>query len=161
MMNNDGRVLAFDLHPNRVKLIRSGAERLGLTCVRADVNNAKVFNPNLPLADRVLVDAPCSGLGVIRRKPEIKYKDPAEFDRLPVIQAEILDTASRYVKVNGLLVYSTCTVSKAENEEVVKQFLASHEDFEPADSNDAFMQTITPDMYGSDGFFIAKLRRRR
>lgn len=160
LMNNDGRVLAFDLHPNRVKLIRSGAERLGLTCVRADVNNAKVFNPNLPLADRVLVDAPCSGLGVIRRKPEIKYKDPAEFDRLPVVQAEILDTASRYVKVNGLLVYSTCTVSKAENDEVVKQFLASHEDFEPADSNDAFMQTITPDMYGSDGFFIAKLRRR-
>ena len=152
---------SFTLAELMNKLIRSGAERLGLTCVRADVNNAKVFNPNLPLADRVLVDAPCSGLGVIRRKPEIKYKDPAEFDRLPVIQAEILDTASRYVKVNGLLLYSTCTVSKAENEEVVKHFLASHEDFEPADSNDAFMQTITPDMYGSDGFFIAKLRRRR
>jgi 16S rRNA (cytosine967-C5)-methyltransferase len=124
------------------------------------VNNAKIFNTELPMADRVLVDAPCSGLGVIRRKPEIKYKDPSEFDRLPVVQAEILDTASRYVKENGFLVYSTCTVSKAENEEVVKQFLAFHKDFEPAMDNDLFMQTITPEMYGSDGFFIAKLRRR-
>lgn len=159
MMNNEGIVLAFDLHPNRVKLIRSGAERLGLTCVTAEVNNAKIFNPDLPMADRVLVDAPCSGLGVIRRKPEIKYKDPAEFERLPIIQGEILDTASRYVKPNGLIVYSTCTVSKAENDEVVKKFLASHKDFVPAVEGDSFMQTITPDMYGSDGFFIAKLKR--
>ncbi|MBQ8965354.1 16S rRNA (cytosine(967)-C(5))-methyltransferase RsmB [Ruminococcus sp.] len=159
MMNNEGRVLAFDLHPNRVKLIRSGAERLGLTCVTADVNNAKVFNSELPAADRVLVDAPCSGLGVIRRKPEIKYKSPEDFDRLPMVQYDILDTASKYVKVGGLIVYSTCTVSRAENDEVIKRFLSEHEAFER--DGDDFMQTITPDMYGSDGFFIARLRRRR
>ena len=158
MMGNEGRVLAFDLHPNRVKLIKSGAERLGLTCVTADVNNAKVFNDKLPQADRVLVDAPCSGLGVIRRKPEIKYKDPAEFERLPQVQYEILDTASRYVKAGGLMVYSTCTVSRAENDDVVKRFLAEHDDFEP--DGDDLMQTITPEMYGSDGFFTAKLRKR-
>ena len=149
MMNNEGRVLAFDLHPNRVNLIRNGAERLGLSCVSAEVNNAKVFNKDLPMADRVLVDAPCSGLGVIRRKPEIKYKDPKEFERLPEVQYEILDTASKYVKPDGIIVYSTCTVSRAENDE----------DFMP--EGDSFMQTITPDMYGSDGFFIAKMRRRR
>lgn len=163
MMNNEGRVLAFDLHPNRVKLIRSGAERLGLGCVEADVNNAKVFNEGLPIADRVLVDAPCSGLGVIRRKPEIKYKNPEEFDRLPLVQYEILDTSSKYVKVGGLIVYSTCTVSRAENDEVVSRFLAEHDDFGPADEVDGepYMQTITPEMYGSDGFFIARLVRRR
>ncbi len=159
MMNNEGKVLAFDLHPNRVKLIRSGAERLGLTCVTADVNNAKIFNSDIPVADKVLVDAPCSGLGVIRRKPEIKYKDPSEFDRLPEIQGDILDTASKYVKVNGTMVYSTCTVSKAENDDVIRKFLGSHKDFVPAEDEETFMQTITPDMYGSDGFFIAKLKR--
>ena len=158
MMGNEGRVLAFDLHTNRVKLIKSGADRLGLSCVTAEVNNAKVFNDKLPPADRVLVDAPCSGLGVIRRKPEIKYKDPADFERLPAVQYEILDTASKYVKAGGLMVYSTCTVSRAENDDVVKKFLAAHEDFEP-DGED-FMQTITPEMYGSDGFFTARLRRR-
>lgn len=161
MMNNEGRVMAFDLHANRVKLIRSGAERLGLSCIEADVNNAKVFNVDLPLADRVLVDAPCSGLGIIRRKPEIKYKNPEDFERLPQVQYEILDTCSRYVKVGGVIVYSTCTVSRAENDEVVNRFLAEHEDFAPADDTEHFMQTITPEMYGSDGFFIAKLVRRR
>ena len=158
MMNNEGKVLAFDLHANRVKLIRSGAERLGLSCVSAEVNNAKVFNKDLPVADRVLVDAPCSGLGVIRRKPEIKYKDPEELVRLPQVQYQILDTSSKYVKQNGLIVYSTCTVSRAENDEVVERFLKEHQDFIP-DGADA-VQTITPDMYGSDGFFIARLRRR-
>ena len=159
MMGNDGRVLAFDLHANRVKLIRSGAERLGLSCVTADVNNAKIFNEELPQSDRVLVDAPCSGLGVIRRKPEIKYKDPKELERLPQVQYEILDTASNYVKPGGLIVYSTCTVSRAENDEVVQRFLTEHEGFVP--EGDDAIQTITPDMYGSDGFFIAKMRRRR
>lgn len=163
MMGNEGKVLAFDLHPNRVKLIRSGAERLGLSSVAAEVNNAKEFNASLPMADRVLVDAPCSGLGVIRRKPEIKYKDPKDFERLPQVQYEILDTSSRYVKAGGSMVYSTCTVSRAENEEVVQRFLAEHDSFAPYDdgSGEPFMQTITPDMYGSDGFFIARLVRRR
>ncbi len=168
LMNDKGSVLAFDLHPNRVRLIEQGAERLGLTSVKAAVNNAKVFYAALPAADRVLVDAPCSGLGVIRRKPEIKYKDPKDFERLPEIQYEILDTSSSYVKSGGTLVYSTCTVSRAENDEVADRFLKEHEDFEAAplgsvfgEDSDKTRLTITPEKYGSDGFFIAKFVRRR
>lgn len=168
MMQNSGKLMAFDLHENKVKLIRSGAKRLGLECVSAEVNNAKVFNESLPQADKVLVDAPCSGLGVIRRKPEIKYKKPEDFDRLPEVQYEILDTASRYVKLGGTLVYSTCTVSRAENDEVADKFLSLHDDFEPCAVGEAFgwlagetRVTITPDIFDSDGFFIAKFIRRR
>ena len=165
MMGNVGKVMAFDLHKNRVKLIQSGAERLGLSCVEANENNAKLFREDLPQADRVLVDAPCSGLGVIRRKPEIKYKDPKDFERLPQVQYEILDTSCRYVKIGGTLVYSTCTVSRAENDEVVERFLKAHAEFEPCALGgalgDAPRMTITPDMFGSDGFFIAKFVRRR
>lgn len=167
-MKNHGRVLAFDLHENRVKLIKSGAERLGLSCVEARVNNAKLFNPDLPAADRVLCDVPCSGLGVIRRKPEIKYKSPKDFERLPEIQYDILKTSSAYVKQGGVLVYSTCTVSRAENDEVADRFLKENPDFEPAPLGECFGDfknecrvTITPAKWGSDGFFIAKFIRRR
>lgn len=167
-MKNHGRVLAFDLHENRVGLIKSGAERLGLSCVEARVNNAKVFDPDMLKADRVLCDVPCSGLGVIRRKPEIKYKAPQDFERLPEIQYDILRTSSAYVRLGGTLVYSTCTVSRAENDEVVDRFLKENPDFEPAPLGDSFGDcknecrvTITPAKWGSDGFFIAKFIRRR
>lgn len=168
LMNNKGKVMAFDLHANRVRLIKSGAERLGLDIVEASVNNAKEFNNDLPMADRVLCDVPCSGLGVIRRKPEIKYKDPAEFERLPDIQYKILDTSSAYVKVGGTLVYSTCTLSRAENDNVADKFLEEHSEFEPAPLGSVFSVnsdkcriSITPAEYNSDGFFIAKFVRRR
>lgn len=168
IMNNRGRVFAFDLHENRVKLIRQGAERLGLSCVSANINNGKVFNELLPPADRVLCDVPCSGLGVIRRKPEIKYKNPDDFKNLPEIQYEILNTSSKYVKKGGVLVYSTCTLSRAENDCVIDKFLANHKDFGPCmlDENIfgkdcGFKVTITPDKFNSDGFFIAKLVRLR
>ena len=167
-MNNNGRVLAFDLHRNRAGLIESGAKRLGLDCIRAGVNNAKVYDEKMPKADKVLCDAPCSGLGVIRRKPEIKYKEPSDFDRLPEIQYDILKTSSEYVKVGGTLVYSTCTLSRAENDEVADRFLAEHPDFEPAPLGEAFgsdsglcRMSITPAKYNSDGFFIAKFIRLR
>lgn len=168
MMNNKGRVFAFDLHENRVKLIRQGAERLGLTCVSANINNGKVFNELLSPADRVLCDVPCSGLGVIRRKPEIKYKNPDDFKNLPEIQYEILNTSSKYVKKGGVLVYSTCTLSRDENDCVIDKFLENHKDFGPCmlDENIfgkdcGFKVTITPDKFNSDGFFIAKLVRLR
>ena len=167
-MNNKGRVLAFDLHKNRAGLIESGAKRLGLDCIRAGVNNAKVYDEKMPKADKVLCDAPCSGLGVIRRKPEIKYKEPSDFDRLPEIQYDILKTSAEYVKVGGTLVYSTCTLSRAENDEVADRFLAEHPDFEPAPLGEAFgsdsglcRMSITPAKYNSDGFFIAKFIRLR
>ena len=168
LMENRGRILAFDLHENRVKLIRKGAERLGLSIVSAQTNNGKVFNESLPMADRVLCDVPCSGLGVIRRKPEIKYKNPEDFENLPAIQYEILETSSRYVKQGGVLVYSTCTLSRAENDEVADKFLQNHKDFKPCPLGEDFpcekggtRITITPDKFNSDGFFIAKFIRMR
>lgn len=165
LMQDKGRLLAFDLHENRVRLIRSGAQRLGLSIIEAQTNDGKVFNNALPQADRVLCDVPCSGLGVIRRKPEIKYKDPAEFERLPQVQYEILSTSSGYVKPGGTLVYSTCTLSRAENDEVTERFLKEHPDFEAGSLPDKLGSgrdiTVTPDMFGSDGFYIAIFVRRK
>lgn len=166
LMQNSGALYAFDLHDSRVRLINKGAKRLGLDILKADVNNAKLFNDQLPMADRVLCDVPCSGLGVIRRKPEIKYRDLSDFDALPDIQYQILDTSSKYVKQNGFIVYSTCTVSRAENDDVVEKFLSEHKDFEPAplwDDLGGFdgktRLTVIPTYFDSDGFFIAKFRR--
>lgn len=162
----NGSVMAFDLHENRVRLIKSGAERLGLSNVTASVNNAKVYSDDMPKADRILCDVVCSGLGVIRRKPEIKYKSPEEMERLPEIQYDILSTSSRYLKKDGILIYSTCTVSRAENENVVQKFLKNNPDFEAVnvfdDKGGLFRTpflTLTPKDLNSDGFFIAKLKR--
>ena len=94
-------------------------------------SDASVYNSALPQADRVLCDVPCSGIGVIRRKPEIRYKNPESFANLPAIQAAILETASRYVKVGGTLMYSTCTIRQEENADVVTAFLAKHSEFVP------------------------------
>ena len=162
IMNDIGSVLAFDLHEKRVNLIKGGAKRLGLECIKASLNNAKSYNPELPMADAVLCDVPCSGLGVIRRKPEIKYSDRVQLSGLPSVQYDILETSSKYVKAGGILVYSTCTVLREENDDVVEKFLSEHPDFEPVKLNrfTDYKQTITPDMFGSDGFFISKLRRK-
>ncbi len=168
LMDNKGEIYAFDLHENRVRLIARGAKRLGISIIKAGTNDAKRFNDSVPQADRILCDVPCSGLGVIRRKPEIKYKDSEEFLRLPEIQYEILDTSSKYLKPGGILVYSTCTCSRAENDKVVEEFLSIHSDFEPCPLGkgvqgfeNEYKVTITPKNFGSDGFFIAKLRKLR
>ena len=168
MMNNKGKVLSFDLHENRVRLIRQGASRLGLTIIEADLNNGKEYNENIPKADRVLCDVPCSGLGVIRRKPEIKYKNPEDFEKLPEIQYSILSASANYVKAGGVLVYSTCSLSRAENDDVVERCIENNNDFEPCELDEnifgescGYKVSITPDKFSSDGFFIAKLVRVR
>ncbi len=163
MMNDRGRLLAFDLHPNRVRLIESGAKRLGLTSISAAVNNAKAVNPDIPPADRILCDVPCSGLGVIRRKPEIKYRPESAYAALPEVQYEILSASSEKLKAGGTLIYSTCTLRREENAEVVEKFLSEHPGFEPVKLSGftGWNVTITPEMFGSDGFFIAKLTRKR
>ncbi len=165
LMGNNGRVISMDLYEQRVKLIEDGANRLGLRIVEPRVNNAVSFNEELPLADRVLCDVPCSCLGTIRRKPEIKYKDE-DVSELPRLQRAILEISSKYVKVGGTLVYSTCTLSKAENEEVAEDFAKNHEDFSPivqplayADAPNSTMRTFFPDKNGGDGFFTASFRR--
>ena len=163
-MNNEGKVLCFDIYESRVKLIKNGANRLGLDIIQAQVSDASVFNSKIGKADRVLCDVPCSGLGIIRRKPEIKYKNADEFSDLPEIQYSILKNASSYVKPEGRLIYSTCTLSKAENDNVVDRFLAENNDFE-ADSfavNNQKFSTLTlmPHKNNSDGFFISVFRRK-
>lgn len=163
MSDDRAKIFAYDLHQNRARLIASGAERLGLVSVRAGVNDAKRFDPEIPLADRVLCDVPCSGLGVMRRKPEIKYRPEDELSGLPEAQFKILETSAKYLKPGGILVYSTCTLRKTENDDIVERFFAENSDFEPVKLSGFtdFKTTITPDIFGSDGFFIAKLTRKR
>ena len=164
-MNNKGVIYACDLHEKRVSLIMQGAKRLGIEIIKAITNDAAKFNADIPQADMVLCDVPCSGLGVIRRKPEIKYKDPADFSRLPEIQYNILEKSSQYLKVGGTLIYSTCTVSKAENDEIVDRFLDKHKNFrgeiisgEIKELN-SYKATVIPEYFNSDGFFICKMKR--
>ena len=165
LMGNNGRVISMDLYEQRVGLIADGAKRLGLRCVEPRVNNAVSFSEELPQADRVLCDVPCSCLGTIRRKPEIKYKEE-DLSELPRLQRAILEISARYVRVGGTLVYSTCTLSKAENEGVAEDFAKAHDDFAPivqplqyAGIQNAPMRTFFPEKDGGDGFFTAAFRR--
>lgn len=165
LSGDKGRILAFDLHENRVRLIHDGAERLGLSSVHASVGDGKEFNPDMPMADKILCDVPCSGLGVISRKPEIKKKSPGDLKNLPQIQYAILENAARYLKRGGDLIYSTCSLSREENDAVVDKFLSEHDEFEgvPFLEREPFgdyKATILPEHFGSDGFFISKIRRK-
>lgn len=165
-MQGTGQVMAFELQPNRVPLIVKAAERLHLQNVTAEQGDATVFRADLPQADRVLCDVPCSGIGVIRRKPEIRYKKPESFADLSKIQAAILETAARYVKVGGTLLYSTCTIRPEENAQVVQQFLSQHNAYasqpvlpELGGKWSESMVTLLPSDCNSDGFFLAKMQR--
>ena len=168
MMDNKGCVKAFDLHENRVRLITSGAKRIGLSSVTAAVNNAKVYNSEIGFADAVLCDVPCSGFGVIRHKPEIKYKSFDELDKLAEIQYKILDCSASYLKAGGTLIYSTCTLSKVENDRNAEKFLKEHTEFAPAALWNDFgyfdgetSLSVFPSYFGSDGFYISKFVRMR
>ena len=167
-MRDQGCMISCDIHENKWKRIRSGAERLGLTCISTRTMDARSPDADLLGAmDVVLADVPCSGLGVIRKKPEIRFKDPAELERLPGIQRDILAGLAPCVKPGGVLVYSTCTVLARENEDVVRDFLRAHPEFSPeafslplpgTDAADG-MFTFWPQEHGTDGFFVCKLRR--
>lgn len=166
MMENTGCIYAFDLHEKRVGLIKNGAKRLGIRNIKAQTGDAAVFNDKIPPADKILCDVPCSGLGVIRRKPEIKYKNPDDFKNLPEIQYKILENASKYLKKGGELVYSTCTLNKSENEGVIKKFLQNHPEFkgvsfltELGEPFSDFAVTLSPQYFYCDGFFISKIMR--
>ena len=167
-MENKGAIRSFDLHESKLKLISKGAERLGIDVIRASVRDGRAFDPDMnESADRVLCDVPCSGLGVIAKKPEIRYKGIDDFARLPEIQKAILENCSKYVKIGGVLVYSTCTVLPEENEINVKAFLKDHGEFEPVDfevgdvKSENGMLSLAPDIHGTDGFFVAKMKRVR
>lgn len=165
-MSDCGKLLSFDLHKNKLSLIESGAARLGLTIISTAARDGREFDPTLEkIADRVLCDVPCSGYGVLAKKPEIRYKAPSLAAPLPDIQLEILENAARYVKIGGVLLYSTCTLLPEENEQNVARFLAHHPEFSlcpftagDIDAPDG-MLTLTADRHGTDGFFMAKLVR--
>ena len=167
-MGDRGEVISCDLHPHKKALIQAGADRLGLTCVRPGTADARAFHSEWEGAfDLVLVDAPCSGLGVIRKKPDIRYKDPAPLAGLPSVQLAILSNAARYVRLGGTLLYSTCTLLQRENEGVVRAFLRDcsaykEESFTlpgPVGTAASGMVTLWPHIHNTDGFFICKLRR--
>ena len=154
-MNNRGEVHSCDLHQNKLSLVQSGAERLGISILDTFARDAREINEEwIQKADCVLCDVPCSGFGVFAKKPELRYKDPSRSDALPAIQSSILNTSAQYVREGGRLVYSTCTLLPEENEQNVAAFLAK---------NPAFtlvrMRTLTPDTDHTDGFFFAVMER--
>jgi 16S rRNA (cytosine967-C5)-methyltransferase len=171
LMNNSGKVYAYDIHKDKLPLIEQNANRLGITNIKCGLLDASVYNASLEdSADRVLIDVPCSGLGIIRKKPEIKWtKNIKQLNEIIKIQKSIMENAAKYVKPGGLLLYSTCTLNKSENENNVKWFLSKFTNFilEPVYYGevenilyDKFGATILPNNY-MDGFFIAKLKRIR
>ena len=167
-MDNQGEVISCDLHPHKKKLIQAGADRLGLSIIKPMTADGKVRREEWVSAfDLVLVDAPCSGLGVIRKKPDIRYKDPEPLADLPQVQEAILENAAGYVKPGGVLMYSTCTILPRENGEIVAAFLKKHPEFVreaftlpgPAGEVSEGEITLWPQVHQTDGFFICKLRK--
>lgn len=166
-MQNRGQILAYDLHESKLSLILDGARRLGIDIIKVAARDGR--NPLEELfgkADAVLCDVPCSGFGVLAKKPELRYKNPAESAALPDIQLKILENACNYVRDGGTLVYSTCTVFPEENEQNVRRFLQKRSDFVltpfsvgSLSAPDGYI-TLMPDTHGTDGFFIAKLTKR-
>ncbi|OUQ59398.1 16S rRNA (cytosine(967)-C(5))-methyltransferase [Flavonifractor sp. An112] len=169
-MWGEGKVVSCDIYPHKMDLIQAGAKRLGLDCITAEVLDGRECKEEfLDGFDLVLADVPCSGLGIIRKKPDIRYKDPKPLEGLPRVQKAILDNVCRYVRPGGVLLYATCTLLERENEDVVRAFLDKHKDFTlerfqvPGDFEGARegMVTCWPHRHGTDGFFFAKLRRMR
>lgn len=167
-MDNQGEVISCDLHPHKKKLIQAGADRLGLSIIKPMTADGKVRREEWGSAfDLVLVDAPCSGLGVIRKKPDIRYKDPKPLEDLPQVQQAIMENAAGYVKPGGVLMYSTCTILPRENGEIVSAFLEKHPEFVreafelpgAAGRVEAGEITLWPQVHQTDGFFICKLRK--
>ena len=161
------QILSCDIHEKKLRLIESGAKRLAISCIRTRTMDARCFDPALEDGfDVVLADVPCSGLGVIRKRPEIRRKDEQELRALPDIQAAILGNLSRYVRPGGVLLYSTCTVLPEENRGQIGAFLAAHPEYSPEDFTLGELRSregcydFWPQIDGTDGFFAAKLRRK-
>ena len=166
-MENSGELYSFDLHENKLSLVINGAKRLKIDIIKATACDGRHFLSEFEKkADRIICDVPCSGFGVLAKKPELRYKDPTESESLPKIQLDILENACRYLKSGGTLIYSTCTIFPEENEKNIESFLSRHPDFylEPWSVGDisakSGMITLLPHIHKTDGFFIAKLKRK-
>ncbi len=167
-LGGKGEIFSSDLYEHKTGLIRRGAERLGFANIHVSQRDASEEVPQWgQTMDAVIADVPCSGYGIIRKKPDIRYKDPDTMKDLPKLQLQILQAQAKMVKPGGVLIYSTCTLVRRENEGVVEKFLKSAPDFtlEPLPlppvfpKNDSGMLALVPGEYDTDGFFIARLRR--
>ena len=171
-MEDTGSLLAMDLYPHRLKLVEDGAVRLGLRCIQTKANDAQIYDKSLGVFDRILCDVVCSGYGVIGKKPEIKYRvTPQKQEEIVILQRTILDRAAEYVKPGGVLVFSTCTIAKEENEENMLWFMNNHpfklesldlylpEELHSESTALGYLQLL-PGVHKTDGFFIAKFRRK-
>ncbi len=154
LMGNEGEIVACDIHSHRVKLIDEGAKRLGHSIIKATLSDATHFNSELGKFDCVLCDVPCSGLGVIRRKPDIKYKPKSDLGELCELQYRILCNAVKYLKPNGRILYSTCTLRREENEKLVIRFQKEYNNFCKVEE-----ATLMPHIDGTDGFYYALLKQ--
>lgn len=169
-MENNGEITSCDIHSHKMKIIDAGAQRLGLSIISPCQQDGRQFRQEWENQfDLVICDAPCSGLGVIRKKPDIRYKNLDELSGLPQIQKDILNNVANYVKPGGVLLYSTCTILKRENEDVAGVFLKEHDNFSVEDfslcegeiKSENGMLTLLPPLHGTDGFFICKLRKEK
>lgn len=152
-MGNKGIIRSFDLHENKLSLIKSGMNRLGIDIIDVSMYDGTVFNCELSeYADCVICDVPCSGLGVIAKKPDIRFKSYDTVRNLPSVQYRILENASKYIKSGGRLIYSTCTLNNDENENIIKLFLENNKNYQISGEN-----TFFPDINSTDGFYIAEL----
>ena len=171
-MKNKGKIEAWDIHEHRVKLVQNAAKRLGINIIQAKTQDATEFNQDLVgKFDKILLDVPCLGLGVVKRKPDIKWKRKKEdIEEITKIQKAILDNCSKYLKKNGELVYSTCSILKEENEDIIERFLKENLNFKICKENEKNYENIVifgeKDKYiniypsnENDGFFICKLRK--
>lgn len=168
-MKNEGNIISGDIHDHKIRLIEKGAKRLGITVITPKLADAKVQIPEyMESADLVIADVPCSGLGIIRKKPDIRYKAEAQLESLPRVQLDIIRNLASYVKPGGILLYVTCTLRHAENEGVIWSFLEERPDFKPEEFNlpepvgrvSAGMITLFPHIHKTDGFFICRMRKR-
>ncbi len=170
LMGNQGRIVALDIYDAKLTRLEENAKRLGISIIETKQLDArKAGNLFTGKADRVLLDAPCSGLGVLRRRPDARWrKSEEEIAHLPKLQRELLESAARAVRPGGVIVYSTCTIEAAENEELVRVFLAEHKEFAlettgaylPLRSSKSNTVQFYPQRDGIDGFFIARLKRK-
>lgn len=174
LMFGNGTITSCDLTQEKLSKVSEGAKRLGLSIIKPTLNDARIFNKSFPLFDCVLCDVPCSGIGIIGRKPEIKYKNPKELTGLPAIQKQILEQASLYLKPGGRMIYSTCTLLPQENTQITDSFLQKHNDFLPEPLPEELQKflfgnydqsrynlTLFPNMVKTDGFFLAIMKKVR
>ncbi len=156
-MENKGHIYSFDIHEKKLPLIKKSAEKLGISIISTQKHDGRTpHEAYLGIADKVICDVPCSGTGVMGSKPEIKYKSPDEFSGLYPTQRAILNSSSKYLKIGGELVYSTCSINKIENEETVKDFISKNDGFKLICE-----KTFLPFGNEKEGFYIAKIKREK